>query len=584
MLPRTAVVVCLSLSACGGSSGGGSMPVNPILALSTTTVSKQASINEAAGPTATIQLAPEYAPNDVYIGYAYSTNGVSSVVGNAPVRAPSALIVKFQPPYRLKPGTYTDSLQIELCSDAECQQPLTQRQFVTLTYTVVAAPSGQTPAILLSPASLSAQQFLTSKPNGFPEPPPVAVSFANVPATPLVSVDNTLNGVASTAYVASTTAIGGTLTVLLQPPQRIGAGIFHDTVTVRACLDSNCNNPLAPVTLGVTYTVTNTVAGANGYTIDVRPLAATDLVWDAAHGHILIAQPPAVGSTNGSVAILDPTTGALSGATTVNGQPGVLALAADASLLYLGLRGSGSIQRYTLPTMTPDISIPLPNYNGTVTYARTIEVAPDDAHTIAVTLQDASGNPMGLVVFDDAIARVDTFGYVGATPAKVIDSAVWGTTGATLYGSSSASGQSAELYAFTVNAAGVTLATDQPGGPVGGEHFAQNLLYLDGGAVVDPMSLTESAAFAAPKSNLLMTPDVAGQRAFFLNTATATDSFSGLQLESFDLGGMAAIATVPMPYGDARATRLVRWGTAGLAFADSVHGDIVTVSGSFVSP
>src|SRR6202041_3262788 len=108
--------------------------------------------------------------------------------------------------------------------------------------------------------------------------------------------------------------------------------------------------------------------------------------------------------------------------------------------------------------------------------------------------------------------------------AKVIDSAVWGATGAALYGTSSSDGssQAAELYAFTVDAAGVALATEQSGAPGGREHFAQNLLYLDGGAIVDPATLMTTGAFAAPQSNLLMTPDPTSGRAFFLNTATAS--------------------------------------------------------------
>jgi len=581
VLLMMAAAVCVGLSGCGSSggtaSGNGSVLSSPGLLVSTTSIREQANVNDATSPSATIRLTPRNAPSDAYIGYAYSTSGVASIVGNAPVHAPSALIVTFQPPYKLKPGTYTDSLQIELCADAECQQPLTQRQFVDLTYVVNPAPAGQAPAVLLSTNSLSQQQFLTSMPTGLPEPPPVTVSFTHVPVAPFVTTGSSINGIATTAYTANPTAIGGTLAVYLKPPQQVGAGVFHDLVTLRACLDSACNNPLTPVTVSVTYTVTNTVSGANGYTINVWSIAATDIIWDGVNGHLLIAQPPAGRSANGDLAILDPVSGTLSSTTAVNGEPSVLAIAADGSFLYVGMLSSGSIQRYLLPSMTPDISIALPNYNGATSYAHTIEVAPDDAHAIAVTLQDSSGHPMGLVVFDDATARTNTFG--------AIDSAVWGNTGATLFGTSGAApGQSAELYAFTVDASGVTLGTVQPGGPVGREHYAQSLLYLDGGAIVDPASLTSTGAFAAPKSNLFMTPDVTGNRAFFLNTATASSSFAGMQLESYDLSNEASIATVPTPFGNSSATRLLRWGTAGLAFVDTTNSAIVSVTGPFVSP
>ena len=437
----------------------------------------------------------------------------------------------------------------------------------------------------LSTSSVSAQQFLTSVPIGFPETPPVTVTFANVPVAPAVTTSSTHAGVAAASYSATPNALGGTLTVLLKPPQQVGAGVYHDSVTVNACLDSSCNNPLPPAVLAVTYTVTNTVAGANGYTINAWPIAATDLLWDGVNGHLLVALPPARGSTAGSIAILDPNSGSLSSPAAVTGSPEVMAIASDGSLLYVGLQGSSSIQRYALPAMTPDITIPLPAVNSTATFARTIEVAPDNAHTTAVTLQDASGNPMGLIVFDDATARANTFGFVNVMPVKVIDSAVWGANGTAMFGTSShLIGQPAELYAFTVNASGVTLAIDQTGGPGGREHFAQNRLYLDGGAIVDPASLTVSGSFAAPTSNLLMTPDVTLNRAFFLNTATASGSFSGVQFESYDLTTLGSIATVPAPNGNPTAARLIRWGTAGLAFVDATNDDIVTVSGSFVSP
>jgi hypothetical protein len=588
-LLSTVAALCLLLCACGrssGGSGGGVEPTtgSPELVISTSAVSQKATIAQATGPSATIGLTPRDAPSGVYIGYAYSRNGVATIVGNQPGRAPSALIVTFQPPYQLKPGTYTDSLQIELCADSECVQPLTQRQFVTLTYVVGAAPAGQTPGVMLSTGSVSAQQFLTSMPIGFPKAPAVAVTFTNVPVAPQVSTSTTHDGVDTAIYSATPAAIGGNLSIYLLQPQKLGAGVYHDTVTVNACLDSGCENPLPAVSLSVTYTVTNMVGGSNGYTINAWPITATDIVWDGVNSRLLVSLPFG-GGGSGSISVLDAATGALSSPAAVAGAPSVMAIASDSSYLYVGLADSSSIQRYALPGMTADIAIPLPAYNGTSTYARTIEVAPDNAHTIAVTMQDAAGNPMGLVIFDDAAARTSTFGFVNVTPLKVIDSAVWGSTGAALYGTSSNGvGQTAELYAFTVDASGVTPAGDRTGEPSGREHFAQNLLYLDGGAVVDPASLMVTGSFAAPLSNLLMTPDVSLSRAFFVNTAASSSTFSGAQLESYDLTTHASIATLPLPNGNLTSTRLVRWGTAGLAFVDVGHSDIVTVSGSFVSP
>lgn len=281
-LLSTVAALCLLLCACGRSSGGSAGGVeattgSPELLISTSAVSQKATITQATGPSATISLTPRDAPSGAYIGYAYSTNGVATIAGNQPGRAPSALIITFQPPYQLRPGTYTDSLQIELCADSECVQPLTQRQFVTLTYVVGAAPAGQTPGVMLSTGSVNAQQFLTSMPIGFPKAPAVAVTFTNVPVAPQVSTSTTHDGVDTAIYNATPAAIGGNLSVYLLQPQKLGAGVYHDTVTVNACLDSNCENPLPAVSLSVTYTVTNMVGGSNGYTINAWPITATDI-------------------------------------------------------------------------------------------------------------------------------------------------------------------------------------------------------------------------------------------------------------------------------------------------------------------
>ncbi len=160
-----------------------------------------------------------------------------------------------------------------------------------------------------------------------------------------------------------------------------------------------------------------------------------------------------------------------------------------------------------------------------------------------------------------------------------------GRTGSVLFGASNdIVGGSGDLYGFTVNAAGVQLQNDVPGSPSGRGHFAQSLLYLDGGTIVDPSTFSVTGNFLAPLANLLVVPDAAAGRAFFVNTDAATDTFTGAQLESFDLTTHAPIATVPLPYANPLSRRLIRWGTNGLGFVDIFHGNIVVVSGSFVAP
>jgi len=570
-----------------GSSGTTGSGGTLSLLLSTTSVTQHATITQASAAMASVNLTVANRPaGALYLGYAYSTNGVASINFSDPTNPPPSLVITFRPPYGLKPGTYTDSLQMELCADSECAQPLTARQAVAISYVVTAATGASAPAMMLSTSSVSAQVFLTSSPNTFPQAPSVSVSFRNVPVDPQVSPTTTQAGVESVSYVGTSQALAGSLTIYLRSPLATGAGVFHDTITVNACLDQACNNPITPVTLAVTYTVTNTVSGANGYTIAVYPIVATDMIWDGVNSHLLVSTPGNAPSNPSVIAILDPATGELSAPTAVPGVPRIMAIAADSSYLYVGLDTPSAIQRFVLPGMTPDIQIPLPTgYLGVATNAKTIEVAPDNPRTISVTLQDASGNPNGLVIFDDATARADTFGNPGVMPLKYIDSAEWGATGSVLFGSSNdIVGGSGDLYGFNVSTAGVQLQNDVPGSPSGRGHFAQNLLYLDGGAIVDPATLSVTGTFTAPLANLLVAPDATAGRAFFVNTAAATSTFTGVQLESFDLATQAPIATVPLPYANPLSYRLIRWGTSGLGFVDIYHGNIVVVSGSFVAP
>jgi hypothetical protein len=557
-----------------------------MLTLSTTSVLARGAITQAAGPTAAITLTIANPPSGaLYLGYAYTSVGVATVGGSTPTGVPPSLVITFKAPYLLKPGTYADSIQLELCADAYCVEPLTARQFVTISYVVGAAASGQIPATTLSTNAVSAQAFLTSYPGISPQAPAVSVGFTNVPVPPTVSTSTTHNGVASVAYAGTSASNGGALVIYLKSPVTLGAGVYQDTVTVNACLDSKCNNLIAPVTMGVTYTVTNTATGANGYTINAYPITATDIAWDGVNGRLMVSLPASAAIDPGAVATLDPLTGQLSAPTAVPGTAAMLALAADSSYLYVSLADSSAIQRYVLPGMTPDIVIPLPiYYEGIATYVRTMQVAPDDPHTIAVTMQDASGNLMGLIVFDDATARAGTFGFDNVMPVQSISSAEWGSSSAVLYGAAGEIGDLSDLYQFSVDASGVALQMDQPDSPGGRLHYAQNLLYVDSGAIVVPASLQVIGSFAAPQSNLFMVPDTTLNRAFIVNTATPSSSFSGAQIESYDLTTQAPIATVPLPYGTPLSRRLVRWGADGLAFVDLFNDQIVVVNGPFVTP
>jgi hypothetical protein len=86
-----------------------------------------------------------------------------------------------------------------------------------------------------------------------------------------------------------------------------------------------------------------------------------------------------------------------------------LSISDDSQFLYAGIDGASSIQRFALPGLTTDISVPLgaDPFFGPF-FAEDLQVAPGAAHTIAVTLANAGVSPAeqgGIVVFDDAVQR-----------------------------------------------------------------------------------------------------------------------------------------------------------------------------------
>src|SRR6202023_2921422 len=103
---------------------------------------------------------------------------------------------------------------------------------------------------------------------------------------------------------------------------------------------------------------------------------------------------------------------------------------------------AGKVQRYALPSFSPDISYSLgtPNQLGPVA-ALDLQVAPGAAHTAAfATVQD------GVVVFDDAVARTNRAGTLAS-------SIQWGAGNTTLLGADSFG---SDLLVMAVDANGVT--------------------------------------------------------------------------------------------------------------------------------
>jgi hypothetical protein len=185
---------------------------------------------------------------------------------------------------------------------------------------------------------------------------------------------------------------------------------------------------------------------------------ANDLVWDAAHQVIYLSVASLATENGNTVSVLNPTTGAVTSSVFAGSEPDVLAISGADQFLYAALDGASSVQRFTLPDLSTDINYSLgaDPYFGP-TFAVDLQVAPSLSHTTAVSRGAFNVSPYadcGMTIYDDGTERPTTSESAG----QLYDSIQWGSDTAIYAANSEVS--SFDLYALTVNSAGVSLSHD----------------------------------------------------------------------------------------------------------------------------
>src|SRR6266705_4476030 len=127
--------------------------------------------------------------------------------------------------------------------------------------------------------------------------------------------------------------------------------------------------------------------GLDGRVIDVA-LAHNALVYDACRS-VYYASVPGSQPSGNSIATIDPNTGQVSFSPPIGSEPNALAMAADGSVLYVGLDGTGDVVKLALPSMIEQGRTQL--LSGT--YAETIAVSPTDPTVAAVSMAVANIDP-----------------------------------------------------------------------------------------------------------------------------------------------------------------------------------------------
>lgn len=335
---------------------------------------------------------------------------------------------------------------------------------------------------------------------------------------------------------------------------------------------------------GTSSSLILTVAVPQQPGVTLVSLKANDVAWDPYQRKIYVSVPSVSSVNPNSVTAIDPVSGQVTGSTWVGSEPDRIGVSDDGQFLYVALRGASSVERLTLPDLTPELSIALgrdPSYGAY--YALDLQVAPGSPRALAVSLftsgsLSASG---GLVVFDDGTPRPTKAGSTGSW--YPYSSLQWGTTASELYAANSSYGY--DLYEFAVDATGVVLRDTYRDAFSSSVQFRFDagtcLVYGDDGRVVDPATGSQIGTY--PVTNAYynhVVPDASLGSAFFVRGepyGSANATLSVYDLTHFYLTSSSTIAFVGAP-----PRRPIRWGVDGLAFLTPEL--VVLVRGSAVLP
>jgi hypothetical protein len=315
-----------------------------------------------------------------------------------------------------------------------------------------------------------------------------------------------------------------------------------------------------------------------------------DMVCDPLHQVIYISVPASASTRANQVCVLNPITATIVSCQSAGSEPDVLAISDDSHFLYVGEDGTGSVQRFILPSLTPDISYSLGNYgSGTPYYALDLQVAPGAPHTVAVTrgapvIPAAQG---GITIFDDSTPR--PISAPGWNSGYSFDSLQWGADATVLYAADTESASNGfNFYTLSVSSSGIVLKQDYPSvfwNP-GRIHYdrATGLVYSDDGFhAVDPSTGLPAGIFEVG-GGWPMAPD-STLNAVFILSKYVWQGNANYTIDVFDMTHYVPVAQIPfstVQNGLGRLGRFIRWGTNGLALNDR-QGNVYLISGSFVS-
>jgi hypothetical protein len=303
-------------------------------------------------------------------------------------------------------------------------------------------------------------------------------------------------------------------------------------------------------TFNVTYPVTLTVLD----------LPANDLIWDPFAQLIYASLPSSYGTNGNTIAVINPTTGAVTGYHYAGSEPTNLAIDSTSEYLYVGLNGVGSIQRLDLPSFALDIQISLGTTNNGPTLAEAVAVSPANSQTIAVAVNNCCGSGGPIEFFAGTTKLANSVTTVNANQLAF-------ASGTTLYGY-----QPDNLSQITVSSTGGTLTKEWSSVVTGNTfQYSGSLIFGGNGQEFNPATGLLQGTFDVGSvccNSTEVLPNSSLNRLFALGQTPFFDSFSitSYNLSQFTPLAVADLAELSTSYSSISASSFIQWGTGGLAF------------------
>jgi uncharacterized protein (TIGR03437 family) len=331
---------------------------------------------------------------------------------------------------------------------------------------------------------------------------------------------------------------------------------------------------------------------ANGYGFSVSTVNvfSNQMAWDLNSNVIYLSIPAfagAPGPAGNAIQALDPLTGQFGSNVQLATQPYSLSISATGKYVYAAT--FGSVQRYSLPGLAPNLVIPLGHdEDGYPLYSGWVEASPVDDSTAAVVTDYSMTTPAfsGVFVYDDGVPRAGSICQSDNACSLSSDdffSVRWNGDASWIFGADN-------LWFSTapVTPAGIGKVTDYGGVNGLGNGFGDKIhfdrttgkIFADGGTVFDP----STAAIVLSLSNVqLVVPDGALGKVFALHRDPDSGAFI---IISFDINTGAPLDTASVG-ASGIPVDLIRWGTNGLAVSSMVDGGagsaVYLIIGSFVN-